>query len=264
MGIKTVINLTSLNQRFNKYNFTHLYPTQSGVIDTTYIATTSDKNYILKKYERANSSEIFAHHALLETLTTRGLTVSKLLDVSDDWYLYSYLSGEEPKSIRPAHLQHLARFLAQLHCIPLTKPYPKEFCTQYNIQALLNDTKKAFFPYYKKLHFLANYTMKQDGFIHGDLFKDNCRFDADTIAVFDFIDSGIGSFGFDIAVAFIGFDAMKRQRYNMTLFLNSCNQHAPKKITQKAFLSYLKIASSFYALLRLQRTQNSKQVRSLL
>ena len=52
MGVKTVLGLSELNALFPSYNFIKLTPTESGIIDTTYIVTSNEKSYILKKYER--------------------------------------------------------------------------------------------------------------------------------------------------------------------------------------------------------------------
>ena len=91
------------------------------------------------------------------------------------------------------------------------------------MKKLLSYTKQNFFAYYKKLQYLQNYNSKIDGLIHGDIFKDNTLFDGQKIAVFDFIDSTCGNFGFDVAVCLIGFGA-KKNNYFINLFLKTYNQ----------------------------------------
>jgi len=263
VGVITTITLSEINAIFPSYNFTKITPTSDGVMDTTYILHTQDSSFILKKYERQMGSKIEKDRELLKTLSSAGLNVPLLLDSNKEWYLYKKLDGKVPTNIETYHIQALARFMAKLHS--QTKKMPQEtlFITNYKLDETLLFTKKNFFSYYKKLQTLQTYRVKNDGFIHGDIFKDNTVFDGSKIGVFDFIDGGYGEFSFDIAVALVAFNGKKHPLF-VQLFLNTYNQKAPKKIAKDELLSMMTLASNFYALLRIQKYKNTKKAKELL
>ncbi len=264
MGVKTKIFLEELNKLFSSYNFIELTPTSSGIMDTTYIVHTKTTGYILKKYERDISTKIDRDIKLLSELKSAELNVPICLDNNDDWYLYEKLQGREPKHIKTYHIQALARFLASLHQLSYSKKCSTEFIDKNQIISILNYIKLNFYAYYKKLDSLKNYNSKNDGFIHGDIFKDNTVFDGLKVGVFDFIDSGCGNFTFDVAVALVAFDAKKHKPYFLNLFLNTYNQHAPKKLNKRELLKEMEAASKFYALLRIDKYKNTKKTKELL
>ena len=115
--------------------------------------------------------------------------------------------------------------------------------------------------HYKQLCYLQKVALKSDGFIHGDLFKDNALFKDGKIAVFDFIDGANGNFLFDCAVALVGF---KRRELYINAFLRTYNQNAPYKIKKLDLKEMLPIASHFYALLRVAHYKNIKKAKELL
>ncbi|MEA2099194.1 MAG: phosphotransferase, partial [Campylobacterota bacterium] len=160
------------------------------------------------------------------------------------------------------HIIALGRFLAKLHKHTYKKSASSNFLDSYEIPALLNYTKIRYFSHYKKLQFLESFEMQNDGFIHGDIFKDNTVFDGNKIGIFDFIDSGSGSFSFDCAVGLVGFG--KVNHFYINLFLNSYNQCTPKKLTKKELLLQIKVASKFYALLRINKYKNTKSAKELM
>jgi len=260
MGIKTKISLDEINKLFSNFNFKKLTPTISGIIDTTYIVFTDTKGYILKKYERDISTKIEDDKKLLKSLKTKGLNTPTCLDENGKWFLYEKLNGSTPKTIKSYHIVALGRFLAKLHNSKVV--HNSNFIDSYDVSSLLTYIKKNHFYHYKKLQFLESFKMKNDGFIHGDIFKDNTVFDNERIGVFDFIDSGNGSFSFDCGVGLVGFDFVSNLKIN--LFLNSYNQKAPKKLNKKELLCQIKTASRFYALLRINKYKNTKKVKKLI
>ena len=264
MGVVTKITLDELNSLFDSYEFIKISPTSSGIIDTTYIVDTKTKSYILKRYERDIEDKIKQDIKLLSKLKLAGLNVSTCRDISDGWYLYDKLRGEEPKVIQTFHIQELARFLAKLHKVTYSKSTPKGFVEKDEISQALKFSKKHFFSYYKKLEFLKVYNPKNDGLIHGDIFKDNTVFDGTKLGVFDFIDAIYGSFYFDAAVVLVAFDAKKHNPYFINLFLNTYNQRAVKKLNKKELVYHLKIVSSFYALKRIYHYKNTNKAKELL
>ena len=100
MGVITKVTLNEINTIFSKYDFIKLTPTTSGVIDTTYIVSTSTKNYILKKYERDIDLKIKYNNDLLNDLSFSGLNVPNFITQKNSWYLYEKLYGKEPKHTR--------------------------------------------------------------------------------------------------------------------------------------------------------------------
>jgi len=262
MGIKTKITLNEVDQLFPNFNLSILAPTSSGVMDTTYIVSNESHSYILKKYERDISQKIQNDKKLLSELKSASLNVPTCVAQSGEWFLYEKLQGSQPRTVYGYHIVALGRFLAKLHKHTYKKSCSAKFMESYEIPKLLNYTKKNFYTYYKKLQFLESFEMKNEGFIHGDIFKDNTVFDGQKIGVFDFIDSGCGSFSFDCAVGLVGFS--KGNEYYVNLFLRAYNQHAVKKISKKEFLTQIKIASRFYALLRINHHKNSANVKELM
>ena len=264
MGVKTKISLDRLNTIFKTYDFISLDATSDGVIDTTYIANTKQESYIVKKYERDIKDKIDIDKKLLNSLKSAGLNVPTCLDEKEGWYIYKKLSGKNPKNINTLHIQALARFLSSLHLHTYKKVFSHSFLSNYDIDKLLKYTKSNHYAYFKKLQHLQNFKMQNDGLIHGDLFKDNTVFDETKIGVFDFIDSGNGSFVFDVAVALVGFGIKKRNYYYINFFLKTYNHKAPKKLSKKELLDTMATAAKFYTLLRINEYKNTKRAKELL
>ena len=264
MGVKTKITLDVLNKLFPSYNFNKLTPTNSGIIDTTYIVYNDKNSYILKKYERDIKDKIDRDTKLLKLLKSSGLNVSTCRESKDSWYIYERLQGNEVRVVKSFHIQELARFLAKFHSITYDKNTVQGFSEKDEILKALKFTKHNFYTHYKKLEFLKNYKQKNDAFIHGDIFKDNTLFNGDKLAVFDFIDGFYGSFYFDVAVVLVAFEAKNHKPYFINLFLNTYNQNAPKKLNKKELLYSLDVASCFYALKRIYNYKNTKKAKELL
>lgn len=264
MGVKTKITLKELNQIFSSYNFTKIEPTSDGIVDTTYILSTKDKEYILKKYERDISQKVELDAKLLRDLKSASLNVPICLDAKDGWYIYEKLQGQTPKNISTFHIQSLARFLSSLHRHTHKKEFPTSFLQGYDLRKILNYIKSNHYAYYKKLQHLRGLKMQNDGLIHGDIFKDNTVFNGYKIGVFDFIDAGYGSFVFDAGVALLGFNVKKNHNYRINLFLKTYNQKAPNKLNKKELVDAIAIAEKFYALLRINEYKNTKKAKELL
>ena len=264
MGVKTIISLNELNKIFPEYGFVKLVPTVSGIIDTTYIAYTKTKGYILKKYERDIADRIKREIELLKELNSAGLNVPVCIERNNEWYLYKKLHGSQPLNIKSYHIQALARFMAKLHKLSTKNRCNSNLRVKNEVNDSLKYVKKNYFSYYKKFEFLKDLTHKNDALIHGDIFKDNTIFDEKEIGVIDFIDSACGSFSYDVGVALIGFDVRERHNYLINLFLKIYNQDAPRKLDKKTVLYNMKTAASFYALKRVHEYKNTFKARELL
>jgi len=257
MGVITPITLQEAREIFPSFNISTLTPTSTGIMDTTYLT----EQYVLKKYER--EIDINADIELLKSLSA-SLSVGTCLAQNGEWFLYKRLKGSEPKTITSYHIQALARFLAKFHRQTQGMRCTSAFIENYDLKEILHFTKANYYFYFKKLQSLQDYKPKNDGFIHGDIFKDNTVFEKDKIGVFDFIDGGCGEFVFDMAVCLVAFDAKKHSHYFVNLFLNSYNQRAPKKVQKEELLKMMEIASAFYALLRIQKYKNPRKAKELL
>ena len=258
MGVKTPITLQEAETLFPHLSLNDLQETSDGVMDTTYLL---DK-YVLKHYEREISSKILNDAKTLELLTSHGLNTPKYVASSKGWHLYTRLKGDIPKNISYFHIQALARFLSTMYSIKHKDFQNEYFLQNYKLSNILSYCKKNHYFYYKKLQSLQHFQLNKDGFIHGDLFKDNTLFHGEKIAVFDFIDGGLGAFSFDIAVALLSFNTNKRRSYTK-LFLNTYNQNAPHKITFTLIEKEIKNAAKLYALLRIQKYKNPKKAKEL-
>ena len=264
MGVITRISLSEINTLFPSYKFISFEPTESGIIDTTYIVHTKVDSYILKKYERNIPDKIKQDIRLLSTLHQSGLNVPICLGTNEGWYLYKKLKGAQPQYVKSYHIQALARFLAKLHRRMSDYKCNSNQIIENEVLDALKFTKSHYFSYYKRFEFLKHFSLKPDALIHGDIFKDNTIFNGKKIGVIDFIDSSCGTFAYDAAVALIGFDARSHNHYFINLFLNTYNQHAPKKLTKKRLLYKMNIASHFYALKRVYKYKNTFRAQELL
>jgi len=262
MGVKTAISLKEVNLLFPSYNFTHIEPTTNGIMDTTYILKDNTSAYILKKYEREMGKKIQTEHSLLAHLITCKLNTPRFLEEKNGWHLYSKLQGKMPKSTKLFHIHALARFLSAFHNESRNFKDTSSFLQHYDINAMLTFVKKNHFYYYKKLSSLQKFRLKQEGFIHGDIFKDNTLFEGNNIAVFDFIDGGLGEFSFDIAVALLSFNP-KNRPLHVKSFLQTYNQNSRQKISLKELQKQRKAAAKFYALLRINHDKKTKRAKEL-
>jgi homoserine kinase type II len=262
MGVKTSLTLTQAQKLFTGFEFIQLLPTKDGIIDTTYIVQGRQESYILKKYERTIDERVIFDAKFLEKLHTEGLNIPLLLASSSGWYLYKKLRGSEAKTIQYRHITALGRFLAQLHQETAKITYQENFIERYSLSTLLREIKTKHYLYYKKLYALNSLTQKCDGFIHGDIFKDNTVFDGDKIGVFDFIDGGCGTFAFELGVVMLSFNPHSRRSYKK-LLLSSYNQNAPKRVTLQELEENIKNAAKLYTLLRISHHSNTNRAKEL-
>jgi len=263
MGIKTPLTLKEAQKLFADFDLQRLIPTKDGVIDTTYIAIAAKKAYILKKYERSIDAKIAFDTKLLQKLHHHKLNVPLLLAQNKGWYLYTKLSGSHPKQSELQHIQLLARAVAHFHQCTQDIKRQKSFLQNYSLHTILNTIKTKHYSYYKKLSSLTRYKQECDGFIHGDIFKDNTLFEKNSVGLFDFIDGGCGSFAFELGVIEISFNPNQKKSFTKML-LRTYNQTAPKKITPQELALAVTNAAKLYALLRISHHKSTKRAKELL
>lgn len=262
MGVKTPLTLTEAQKLFEAYAFKQLVATKEGVIDTTYIVHAQKRSYILKKYERDIQAKIDSDSILLQELNQLGLNVPQLLAKRDVWYLYTKLKGTTPKNTQLRQMQELGRFLRRFHNYSKNRRGPQLFIKNYPLEEILREIKTKHYFYYNKLSSLAKLTQECQGFIHGDIFKDNTLFYKNKLALFDFIDGGCGSFAFELGVVLISFNPQKRKSFTAML-LKSYNQKTPKKIALYELEQEIKNAAKLYALLRIWHHSNTNKAKKL-
>ena len=138
MGVITQISLEEVKELFPTFNIQTLIPTDSGVMDTTYLT----EEYILKKYER--EVDVNSDIKLLNTLST-SLSVGYYIAQNKGWFLYKKLQGTQPKTIKTYHIQALARFLAKFHRQTQNMQCYSSFIDNYNLKKILNFTKNNYY-----------------------------------------------------------------------------------------------------------------------
>ncbi len=251
MGIKTRLSLSRAQRLFPDIGILSLHPTRQGVIDTTFILTATSCRYILKRYERAGQKQIGDEAGLLKRLQACGLHVPRLLNTSEEWYLFTYLEGETPHPIDLHKLRALGAFLGKMHRCTYKRessftPFDKgSFKEDIRKLRLLNPLLA------KQFEELLNFDDRHDGTIHGDLFPDNTKFDGKRLGIFDFIESGNGSFHFDTgitAMSWIGDEKISKMKLQM--FLKAYNQNSPRKLELGELLTQMQYAALAYGLQR--------------
>ncbi len=158
---------------------------------------------------------------------------------------YSFLEGKSPQKPNTNQIKKIAQFLAHFHTIsPKIGRWSKGFYTHKSMKKMLIDAPSEF---QKRYELVKNIPLFCDGLIHGDLFPDNSKFVGDELSgVFDFIDSSIGDFSFDLAVVANSWC----NKYNIDILLDSYNSSTPKTVSKNSLLNMMKFAALFYALQR--------------
>ena len=260
MGIKTTLTLQEAQSLFPGYHIERLQETHDGVVDTTYIAYSVQKRYILKRFERATNEEIAQEQALMKFLKGAKMNVPTLLDHNRSWYLYSLLEGSQPSAIGVGHIRALGRFISKMHSHLYAYPHTQRVLDPEVIDTALQTIKSKHYRYYRTFAYLRSHREPIDGTIHGDIFKDNTVFNGHKMGLFDFIDAGLGSFAFDAAVSLLSFSAPRRRKLFCNLFLKRYNQRRNVKLKREEIEGALKVAADFYALKRLERGAPVREV----
>lgn len=260
MGIKTTLRLQEAQRLFPGYHIERLQETHDGVVDTTYIAYSVQKRYILKRFERAATEQIAQEQALLKLLKRAKLNVPTLLDHNRSWYLYSLLEGSQPSAIGVGHIRALGRFISRMHSHLHAYPHTQRVLDPEVIDTALQTIKSKHYRCYRAFAYLRYHREPVDGTIHGDIFKDNTVFNGHKMGLIDFIDAGLGSFAFDAAVSLLSFSAPGRRKLFCNLFLKCYNQRRNVKLKREEIERALKVAADFYALKRLERGAPIREV----
>jgi len=214
-------------------------PTKDGITHSVFIL---DDKYILKIFHNSSKQTIKEELKLLQKI--KHLKVSKvkykIYKIKNDFaLLYKKCDGKSLTKIKNKHIKQIARFLKQFH--KNTKKQSssnKKLFTKKNLKSLINQTKNKKF---KKIFNSIDIKLKNDGVIHGDIFKDNAIFKKDKLScVIDFCEACKGDFLFDLAVVALSWCKNDKQ---IKLLLKSYG--TSKEL--KEFKQYICYAALYYS-----------------
>ena len=251
LGVKTALSLDVIHESISyEIIFIDLKRTKDGISDTTYILCDSfGEKYICKLYESASLEEVERERDLLSLLRPSFLVPKPLFQLfqyqNRPLAFYSFIEGTSPQKPTTIEIEKIAQFLAELHTLsPKTGSLSNEFYTHKSIQMMLHNAPCEF---QKRYELVKNIPLVSDGLIHGDLFPDNSKFIKDELSgVFDFIESSIGDFSFDLAVVANSWC----DNTSIDVLLETYNRFSPKIVTHSSLLNMMKFAALFYALQR--------------
>ncbi len=268
MGVKTVINLNTINTLLKKYHFSFikLEETTDGISDTTYILKDIyNQQYIFKIYESANKQTLCNKIKLLNHI--QNLPISKFLLPEIEFFnkkpiaLFTYLEGESTKSISMTHISQIGIFLGNFHKqTQMFNFITTKLYTQQRLKESIEQLYKLPFQKQTKNEFLYRYELIKDlkiqnnCIIHGDLFPDNAKFVKDKLTgVFDFIEASMGDIYFDLSVVANSWCFDRDNNLDKELLytlLDSYNSISLQRVELNIFKKYMLFASLFYAMRR--------------
>lgn len=249
MGIKTKIKKKDLKRYFT---ISSLRATKNGVKDSVYIINNS---LVLKIFEKPCSSTIQEElrlNKLCKNLKVAPIKKRDLKLKNKPALVYKKCSGISIKKVKPKHIKKIGKFLKQFHTITKNKKSQNpQIFSQKNVQKMVKGSAN---PQFKKLYKKIKIKLKNDGIIHGDIFRDNVLFKNDKIScVIDFSESCNGDFYFDLAV--IGLDWCKKNQ-EIKVLLKSYGA----TISLKEFKHYMRYAGLYYTLIRYNEKRNYKKL----
>jgi len=253
MGVKTLLTLEEANSLFSKYTFESIEPTKDGISDTTYLAFSPDGGYVIKYYENATQDEIDAEGRLLKNLHNHGLKVNYVLAHGKEnkrWKLFSYVDGKSLLTPSFIEIRQIATFLAKMHRFSKTDRSVKNVFNAKKIKEELQTVKRKNIKVYHQIKELEQMSFRQKiGIIHGDLFTDNAKFVSSKLSgVFDFVESGKGSFIQDIGVTALSWASGSLAKKNY--FLKCYNSASKVKLSRKELNSGMRFGALYYSMSR--------------
>lgn len=239
MGVKTKIKKDDLKPLFK---IKSLQATKHGVSDSVYII---NNKYVLKIFENSSKKTLQEEIHLLQKLKSLQIVKlkNKIFTIKEKpALLYQKSKGTSKDTIKKTHIIQIGRFLKKFHAISKgLKSKNKNIFSKTIFKTMVKKAnKKSFTRLYKTLHL----ELKNDGIIHGDIFRDNVLFKKDRLkAVIDFSEACNGDFYFDLAV--VALDWCKNDKQIEILL-----QTYDANITLQKFKPYIQYAGLYYVLLR--------------
>lgn len=191
---------------------------EGGVENSNYLVTTIHQRYILTLFEQLTNDEIPPFFELLSFLNHRGVPCVPPIRSNNDLTLRSlcekpaalfpFREGSSPSDPNLKQLEQLGRGLAQLHIACGSSPRsikgaPHDYAIK-GVQKILSGLGANDQAMYTR----TNETLKKlkrtelpQGFIHGDLFRDNSLFKGNQLtAILDFYSGSTDALLLDLAI----------------------------------------------------------------
>ncbi len=253
MGIKIPITKEQLPLKYQKYN---LIETTDGITHSVYLL---DDVYVLKIFNTIEYSQIKNEIQLLKSI--KSLPVPRVIESLkiNDLYIivYSQIIGNSVINTKNIHIKQIGLFLKKFHL--KTKGISSSNIRLYDnnrLKDLIEQTNNnLFINEFNKI----NIKIKNDGIIHGDLFKDNAKFQNDRLSgVYDFSEACNGDYTFELSVVAISwcFDDNILNTNKLSTLLNSYDINM-KNIN---ILSYIRYALLYYATTRYLTNNNYQEL----
>lgn len=249
MGVKTKITTKDLK---NYFSIDSLKPTLDGERDSVYIINDS---LVLKLFENPYSPTIKEEiklNTLCRNLKVAPIKKRNITIKNKPALIYKKCTGTSLKKVKLKHIKEIGKFLKQFHTITKNKKSQNsQIFAQKPVQKMVKDSTN---PQFKKLYKKINIKLKNDGIIHGDIFRDNVLFKNNKIScVIDFTEACNGDFDFDLAV--IGLDWCKGDK-ELKVLLESYGA----TISLKKFKHYIRYAGLYYSLIRYYEKRDYKKL----
>jgi homoserine kinase type II len=239
MGVKTKISKKDLAGIFDVKT---LFETKNGVSDSVYIV---NNKYVLKIFEKGSQNNIKEELRLYKKM--KHLKVAKIIKnglriKGKDALVYKKCDGKSLQKVKIKQIKQIGKFLKEFHKITKGKTSKnKNLFSKVIVKDMVKQSKNKRF---QKIYRSLKIELKNDGIIHGDIFKDNVLFQKGKLScIIDFCEACNGDFYFDLAV--IGLDWCRNDK-EYKILLKSYGAD----ITLKKFKSYIKYAGLYYALMR--------------
>ena len=266
MGSLTKINLCDANELITQTNvsFELLTETKNGITDSTYIGIDKEQTkYILKIYENSTTKEVQSELKTLEYLQTKvPCVLSKEIFYYDNKpvVLFSFIKGKIANDINKEQIVEITNFLSDIHQSNI-KPKVKNIYSKVYFEEMLRSSIKKTDAFKSRYLLIKDIDLRDDSFIHGDLFPDNAKFIHNKLSgVYDFGQSCFGNAKFDLSVMIISW-CFKDYCFNMDFYTSIIEQYTmnTKKVIDTNILKpYLLYACLYYALQRYTRIKSKR------
>ena len=225
-----------------KYQNYKIISTSDGVSQSVYLLSNC---YVLKIFNNYTQKEFDNETYLLELCNK--LPIASIIDrisIKNKFSIvYNQIQGISLKQVDILHIKEISIFLNKFHKMTKNK-------TSSNKQIFSKENLKKDILISENVELLNIYNtitvnLKNDGIVHGDLFKDNAKFiDNKLSGVYDFCEACNGDFLFDLAVIAISWcynnEALNQEKVQVLL------DNYDNNISYNEFKKYIKYALLFY------------------
>lgn len=191
-----------------------------GIENTNYRIKTSHGDFLLTLFEHFSHAQIHPYLELISTLNKRNIPCPNVIGKRDGKRLsnllnkpaaiFTFLSGESPNTPNLNQVSQIGRTLALLHdalkvetieTLDKFTPHDDVVATLKTriIESSISDQQL----FLEEFYYFNDFNRNElpGGYIHGDLFRDNCLFEKDRIsAVLDFYSASKEAWILDLAI----------------------------------------------------------------